>query len=252
MKRRSIFADKLETFSDFYFGDDATARHRGHWRDFFHDRLKQSRESNSPPLAGRAGGGGERQAICGRPLILELGCYNAEFLSRIAQKHPDTNFVGLDWKARPLYVGARQIASQTLKNVALLRARAQDLTNMFADGELDEIWLLHPEPCDREKERRNRLMSEPFLFNVHRVLRDSASLILKTDHAEYFESTLQLLKLESITSRCENVTQSTDLWNDDAGLKSVSGKCFSGQQTFYEMRFTRKRLPIYYIELRRR
>jgi tRNA (guanine-N7-)-methyltransferase len=259
MKRRSVFADKLKEFESFAFGDESTTSHRGNWRSHFRER-----KDNSPPLAGGVGGGGERKdeglrikdesisSFIPHPssLLLEIGCYDAQFLARIAAKHPNTNFIGLDWKARPLYLGAQQIADQQLSNLSLLRARAQDLTAIFADGELDEIWLLHPEPCDRENERANRLMSEPFLFDVHRLLSRGGRLVLKTDHREYFESTLALSRSPAIAKRFAIEFDSSDFWNDADLQRATPHLRLAGERTFYESRFVRKKQPIYFVTMR--
>lgn len=252
MKRRSVFADKLTEFESFVLGDAAVTTQRGRWHQYF-----RSRRAGPAPLAGDVGAGGTRNedGEAGsssnlHPLLLEIGCFDARFLAHIAVRHPDRNFIGLDWKARPLYLGAREIVKQDLRNLALLRGRAQDLASIFADGELDEVWLLHPEPCDREKERANRLMSEPFLMNVHRLLRRGGRLILKTDHREYFDSTLGLLREPSHAGQFVVEVESSDFWNDPAAQCTTADLCLSGERTFYEARFIRRKLPICYLQIR--
>ena len=256
-KRRSIYADRLHAFAEFASGDDAAFGRHGRWRDFFRQRI------------GRAFGG---------RIIFEVGCADAAFVSRVASKHPDVAFVGLDWKAKAVYEGARRIAELGLRNVALLRARAQDVLKVFDAGEVDEVWLFHPDPCDRPVELRNRLFAPPFLSDVRRALRDQSSLLaLKTDHPGYYQWALRLLDLSdpdwtSMRTRARDlmrredlpgpsdairrgfdvVANSADFWNDPAALAHTAGRPFAGEVTTYESRFLRKRLPIYYLELRPR
>src|SRR5436305_515923 len=103
-------------------------------------------------------------------IILEIGCFDASYLSEIAAKNPGMGFVGLDWKCKPLFDGAGMILSRKLDNTALLRARAQDILKISAANEVDEIWVFHPDPCDREAELKNRLIGEGFLRDAHAVL----------------------------------------------------------------------------------
>lgn len=173
--RRSIYADKLGAFSDFAFGDDAVFQNYGQWERFFRQRM-------GPTF--------------NRKIIFEIGCFDAAYLCAIAAKHPDTAFVGLDWKAKAVFDGGQRAEAMGLRNVALLRGRAQQLSRMFAESELDEIWLFHPDPCDRDVERAARLFNEPFLLDAHRALRHrDAALVLKTDHPGYYQWALGLLGL---------------------------------------------------------
>jgi len=220
---RSIYAGKLGEFSEFAFADVAATRHCGQWRTFF---------------AGRIG-----EQFDGR-VILEIGCYNAQFLSTIAAAHPHTAFVGLDWKCKQLYNGACHIVDHPIQNVALLRARAQDIAKMFAPGELDEIWIFHPEPCAEEHELKNRLIAEPFLRDARTALRDGGAISLKTDHHGYYEWTL--------ATAGEIAFHSADFWNDPVAIGRTKNRAFAGQITTYEQRFLKRKQPIYFVEISKR
>ena len=188
------------------------------------------------------------------PIILEIGCNYAALLVSVAATHPATAFVGIDWKCRALHTAAGRVAAAGLRNVALLHGRGQGIRRYFGDGELDEAWLFHPDPCDKPQELPNRLVAEPFLLDLHAVLRPVAEsvLIVKTDHRAYHESSLALAKRDAIHCRYALTANSADFWNDEAILRHVEGHAFAGHVTPYEERFRKKRKPIYYFELRRR
>jgi tRNA (guanine-N7-)-methyltransferase len=220
---RSIYADKLAEFGAFAFAGAACTHHRGTWSAFFRERIGE--------------------AFSGR-IILEIGCYNADFLSNIAAAHPTTGFVGLDWKCKQLYDGARHTVDRSLPNVALLRGRAQDIASMFSPGELDEIWVFHPEPCAEPHELPNRLIAGPFLRDARRTLREGASVCLKTDHRGYYEWTLAGVGGVAF--------HSPDYWNDPAALARTRDRAFAGHVTAYEQRFLKKKQPIHYVEWSKR
>lgn len=262
---RSAYAHRLLEFPGIAFPDAAAFHHRGRWEDFFRSRI-------GPAFDGR--------------VIFEVGCFDAAYLSRVAAKHPQAGFVGLDWKCKAVYDGARRVAELGLANVALLRGRAQDVGRIFAGGEVDEIWVFHPDPCDRPAELKNRLIAEPFLTDAHAVLRGRTStLTLKTDHPGYYQWVLGLLGLpepawfrdpsaaagaprvrsrdlmppaevprtnEAILRRFRVTANSPDFWNDRAALAHASARPFAGEATLFEARFLKKRLPIYYLELTKR
>ncbi len=240
IRRRSVFADRLLAFGGFVFSDGAEFSRRGAWREFFTRRI------------------GSASAFAGR-VIFEIGCNDASLLVRVAAKHPTTGFIGIDWKCRALHTGAERVAAAGLPNVALLHGRGQDVGRMFSDGELDEVWVFHPDPCDKPQELGNRLIAEPFLVEVHRVLRERSMLILKTDHAGYHQSVLGLFGLgeagdvtEAVVERFKLSTRSADFWNDELIRESSAGRCFAGEATFFEKRYLRKRLSIHYIEMTKR
>lgn len=256
--RRSVYADKLREFEGVAWGDAAAFQHRGQWGDLFRKRI-------GPAFDGR--------------IIFEIGCSDAAYLARIAAAHPRTAFVGLDWKCKSLYEGARRVSLLGLANIVLLRGRGQDVGRVFAEAEVDEVWLFHPDPCDRDVELPNRLFGETFLLDVHAVLRDRTSVLaLKTDHPGYYQWVLglfglpepesfasarvrrrDLMQKERIPERCEPIRKrfavsmaSADFWHDGSALAHTAGRYFSGKTTRYESRFVEKGRPIYYFEIEKK
>ena len=229
VRRRSVYADRLHEHAEFTFSDGAEFGRRGAWRDFLAQRV-------GPTFDGR--------------VIFEIGCHDGGLVARVAARHPATAFVGIDWKCRALHAAAERVAATGLRNVALLHGRGQDLRRVFADAEVDEVWVFHPEPCERPKELPNRLIAEPFLRDVHAVLRGSGSLVLKTDHAEYHQWALDVSM--AVADRFDVVAQSGDFWGDASLQRSIADRCYAGQSSAYEDRYRRKRRPIHYLELRKR
>ena len=229
MRRRSVFADRLLPFRDFTFSDGAEFERRGAWRGFFASRL-----------------GG---AFDGR-VIFEIGCNDGALLARVAARHPTTGFIGIDWKYRALHTAADRVAAAGLSNVALLHGRAQDITRFFVDDELDEIWLFHPDPCDKPNELRNRLFAKPFLLDAHRALRDGATLVLKTDHPDYYQAAIDVSR--AVADQFIVQATSSDFWNDEDVQRATATRCFAFESTFFETRYRKKRQPIHYLELTKR
>lgn len=229
VRRRSVFADRLLEFREFTFSDGAEFQRRGAWCEFFRLRIGGS-------FNGR--------------VIFEIGCNDGALLARVAARHPTIAFIGIDWKCRALYSAAERIAGTELRNVALLHGRAQDISRFFADDELDEIWLFHPDPCDKPNELRNRLFANPFLLDALRVLRAGASLILKTDHPAYYQAAFDVSG--NVADHYNVSVSSSDFWNDPDVQHATASRYFASESTFFETRYRKKRQPIHYLELTKR
>ena len=256
---RSKYAAHIATAGDFVFDEGVAGIYRGRWREFFRARIGSSYDDR---------------------LILEIGCWDAVFLGRIAGKWPGAAFVGLDWKFKPIADAGRRMTGAGVANVALVRGRAQSLPTMFAAGEVDEVWLFHPDPCDTPVDLPNRLVREGFLLSVAAALRPGGRVCFKTDHPGYYQWVMAILGLpepshfsqagprpagqrlrakdlmraEDLPPRSEAVgaafevsVNSANFWQD-----GVAGRLFDEEKTAFEQRFAGKRLPIYYVELRRR
>lgn len=229
VRRRSIYADRLLEFRDFTFSDGGEFQRRGLWRELFRPRIGD--------------------AFDGR-VIFEIGCNDGALLARVAARYPMTAFIGIDWKCRALHTAAERVVGTGLKNVALLHGRAQDVRRHFADEELDEIWLFHPDPCDQPKELRNRLYAPSFLRDAHRVMREGASLVLKTDHPGYYQAAIDVSR--AVADQFDALVASSDFWSDDNAQRATAHRCFASESTFFENRYRKKRRPIHYLELTKR
>ncbi|HWE04517.1 MAG TPA: hypothetical protein VG326_19080 [Tepidisphaeraceae bacterium] len=228
---RSVYAPKLSEFSEFTFAEELAFQFRGAWRDFFTRRI-------GPAFDGR--------------IILEIGCFDAAFLGGIAVKYPGAAFIGLDWKCKAIYDGAQRVARLGLRNVALLRARGQDLPRILEGGEVDEIWIFHPEPGETKSPSQSHLIDEGFLIDIHHVLANHSSVMaFKTDHSAYYRRLLALSESEPIRSRFAVTIASTDFWNDPTAISHTCARYFSNEMTTYERRFVKRRVPIFYVEMRK-
>jgi tRNA G46 methylase TrmB len=226
---RSRHASRFADFPGVLFDHRIALSQRGKWNAHFHSRVGVS-------FAGQ--------------IVLEVGCFDAGFLSEIAIAHPSVGFVGIDWKFKPLIDAAERVVATGPTNLALIRGRAQDLIAMFAPDEIDQIWVFHPEPCDEPKQRPNRLLSPAFLDQARLLLSQNGKLIIKTDHAEYATSTLALLRGE-LTSHWTLEFTSNDFWNDAGALERADAQYFGRRRTFYETRYLKRREAICYIEITR-
>ncbi len=134
-----------------------------------------------------------RQFLNSRPLILELACGRGEYTEALAEAYPEVNFIGVDVKGARIWQGATNTMAKGLKNAAFLRTRIEQIDLFFESGEVDGIWITFPDPFLRESKENKRLTSARFLDLYKKIIKQGATLHLKTDDPTLFEFTLETL-----------------------------------------------------------
>ncbi|CAN5149674.1 tRNA (guanine-N(7)-)-methyltransferase [soil metagenome] len=126
------------------------------------------------------------------PLELEIGCGTGEFLCHQAESRPGTNFVGVDLHVKSLYRAVSEAYEKDLDNVLFLRADFNLLYPLLASGMLGAAYILFPDPGMKDRQRRRRIFSERFLYEMHESLEPGGRLVAVTDHEEYFAQMMEL------------------------------------------------------------
>ena len=136
---------------------------KGHWRtDFFHND---------------------------RPIILELGCGKGEYTVALAERDPQRNYIGIDIKGARMWRGAKTATERGMANVGFLRTRIEFINSLFAEGEIDELWITFPDPQLKTRRAKKRLTSPLFLEYYARLLRPDGMINLKTDSKHLYAYT---------------------------------------------------------------
>jgi tRNA (guanine-N7-)-methyltransferase len=171
------------------------------------------------------------------PITLELACGKGEYSVGLGREHKDRNFIGVDIKGNRIYIGAKKALAEDLDNVAFLRAQIQQLPDYFTPGEVEEIWIIFPDPFLREGKAKNRLTHPRFLREYQRVLPPGARIHLKTDSKELYTFTQEVLQEQGCTVH--------------ADIADIYGKGLAtgplAIQTFYESMHLAEGRTIYYI-----
>lgn len=127
------------------------------------------------------------------PVILELACGKGEYTIGLGKTFPDNNYIGIDIKGDRIARGSQQAMDDGLANVAFLRTSIQYLDEFFLPGEVDEIWLVHPDPQPRDKDEKKRLTNGSFLDSYARYTREGGLFHLKTDNPFLYEYSLETI-----------------------------------------------------------
>ncbi len=127
------------------------------------------------------------------PITLELACGKGEYSTNLGRQHKDRNFIGVDIKGNRIYIGAKTALKEQLNNVGFLRTQIGKVTDYFESGEVEEIWIIFPDPFLRASKAKNRLTHARFLKLYQQILPPGAKINLKTDSRELYDFTKETL-----------------------------------------------------------
>jgi tRNA (guanine-N7-)-methyltransferase len=122
-----------------------------------------------------------RQAPC----HLEIGFGMGEALLKMACKHPENNYLGVDVYlpgVGQLLLGIREMG---ITNVRIDRRDAMEVLALLPAGSLRGVSLFFPDPWPKQRHHKRRLVQTPFVEKLHRVLEPGGHFHAATDWDHY-------------------------------------------------------------------
>ncbi|HDL3903743.1 TPA: tRNA (guanosine(46)-N7)-methyltransferase TrmB, partial [Mannheimia haemolytica] len=143
------------------------------------------------------------------PVVLEIGFGMGKSLVEMAEQNPNRNYIGIE--VHTPGVGAC-IAYALEKGVKNLRVICHDATEILrdsiADGTLGGLQLYFPDPWQKAKHHKRRIVQPEFISRVIRKLSPNGFIHFATDWENYAEHMLEVLR------QFESELQNTSATND--------------------------------------
>lgn len=170
-----------------------------------------------------------------KKLRLEIGCGKGAFITTLARKNPDINYIAIEKVPDVLVMALEKAFNAKIPNLKFINCDAAHLNDYFNCGEVDLIYLNFSDPWPKNRNLKRRLSHKNFLEMYKEILRPEGAVFLKTDNSLLFEFSLN--EFSDFGCRLKNIT--FDLHN--------SG--YAGNiMTEYEKRFCDEGKPIYRCE----
>lgn len=193
-----------------------------------------------------------------QPLHVEIGMGKGRFLMDMAAAHPEINYIGIERYTSVLLRAvekAERIAGldpreveaaadadryrDSLTNFRFLCEDAAKLPEIFAEGEVDRIYLNFSDPWPKDRHAKRRLTSVQFLERYAQILAPDGTIEFKTDNQDLFTFSLESAK----EAGWQIVGYTRDLHHDPM--------CEGNIMTEYEEKFSSKGNPICKMIIRR-
>lgn len=159
-----------------------------------------------------------------QPIHIELGCGKGLFISELATKIPDVNYIAIDMIEAMLGLAKRNIEESYLKkglctkenlkpkNLWLIRANVEQINNIFSkEDKIERIYINFCNPWPKSKHNKRRLTHPRQLRQYKEFLNPDGKIYFKTDDDELFRSSLDYFEEEGF----EIIDKTLDLENED-------------------------------------
>lgn len=184
---------------------------------------------------------GERPALePGRPVEVEIGCADAQFLFERAAQDPSRHYVGVEIR-RDLVDLVNKRARATGAPVHVVFCQAQlHLTEALPPASVDRVYVNFPDPWFKRRHHDRRMIDEALAAGIAEVTRPGADVFVQTDVWD-----LALDALETFERRDDVFANAAGAWSFWRG-----GNPF-GARSWREQNAEETGLPIWRLLYRR-
>ena len=131
-----------------------------------------------------------------RPLHLEIGMGKGAFITEMAKRHPDTDYIGVERYESVLLRAIQKIErmEDPPENLRFLSMDAAALPELLSKGDIDKIYLNFSDPWPKARHANRRLTSARFLEVYEKILPSGGIIEFKTDNRDLFDFSLSEIK----------------------------------------------------------
>ena len=126
-----------------------------------------------------------------RELRVELGCGKGGFTVGTAAAEPEVLLIAVEKVPDAMVVAMEKARDAALRNVWFVDGDAALLPDMFADGEIDRLYINFCDPWPPKRQAKRRLTHGNFLKLYRKVLKDNGQIHFKTDNDPLFAFSLE-------------------------------------------------------------
>ncbi len=125
---------------------------------------------------------GERPALVpGRPIEVEVGCADAQFLFERAAADPSRHYIGLEIREDlAQLVNARARAAGVPVHVVFCQAQLH-MTEVLAPASVDRVYVNFPDPWFKRKHHKRRMVDATLARAIAQVTRAGGDVFVQTD-----------------------------------------------------------------------
>ncbi|MGI6742397.1 MAG: tRNA (guanosine(46)-N7)-methyltransferase TrmB [Eubacteriales bacterium] len=200
----------------------------------------------------------ERLAACNEILIrspedikimpygVELGCGKGAFITELAKRNTDRNYLAVEQNPDVAVVAVEKVMATKntdipIDNIRFFVGGAEKLTDYLHPRSLQRIYINHPDPWPRRSQQKRRLSYQSYLYMYWNLLRDDGKVIFKTDNRPLFDYSVLSFKNNGFELRDVTYDLVNSKYFDDDVISEYQADFISKGQPIH--RLTALKLP---------
>ena len=169
------------------------------------------------------------------PLAIEIGSGKGRFITTLAKKHPEMNFIGVELQTTAAGMILRTKLEEKIDNLQLMCADAANIAMYLPENSVDVVYLNFSDPWPKTRHEKRRLTYKSFLDKYRQILKPEGHLEFKTDNQGLFE--YSLVSLNNYGMKFDYVSLDLHHAENEIFERNV--------ETEYEHKFAAKGNPVY-------
>jgi tRNA (guanine-N7-)-methyltransferase len=125
-----------------------------------------------------------------KPIHLEIGSGKGKFITELAAANPDIHYIALEQNINVCYRIAQKKESMGLGNLTVILDKAENIVHYLGTRKAERLFLMFSDPWPKARHHKRRLTHPRYLSYYMSFLSESATIVFRTDHADFFEDSL--------------------------------------------------------------
>lgn len=154
---------------------------------------------------------GELPPFDGRPVEVEIGCAEAQFLFERASRDPSRLYVGLEIREDLVDLVNRRARERRVPVHAVFCQAQLHMRTIFAPASVDRVYINFPDPWFKRKHQGRRMIDEALADGIAYAARSHADVFVQTD---VWDIALDALSTFEPDARFVNAAGEWTFWKD--------------------------------------
>ena len=137
-------------------------------------------------------------------VVLDIGFGNGEYTAAYANAFQEKHLIATEVYLSGIGSLIGLIKKYKISNISIFDEDVRLLMDQMPQKFLDSVNILFPDPWQKAKHHKRRLIGEDFLYQLHPLLKPNAKIFVRTDWEDYAEQISELAEVMSSHFRIES------------------------------------------------
>ena len=128
-------------------------------------------------------------------IVLDIGFGNGEYTAAYANAFQEKHLIATEVYLSGIGSLIGLINKYKISNISIFDEDVRLLMDQMPKDFLDSVNILFPDPWQKAKHHKRRLISEDFLYQLHPLLKPNARIFVRTDWEDYAEQISELAEV---------------------------------------------------------